>query len=404
MSRSFCAVAVIAASLLAPLAHAQEQGRAVAEASRQPFFPETQTPASDDAAPAVTPLPGVENPEPVNPGAMIVPVPSGQASPYGDLSAVVGDQYPGQPVISSYLGSDRGEAWIGGVSTYVLKPHWSNNNTAFLTTNGMANGRVAVEATNFSYGFSASPGFWFGYVNRFGNGIRTNFFSFNQSTSAMGSVGIGQAMIDPFAFGSSNYGVFTIVPGTTLWSQSALQVTTWDIEAIKRVNTMNWNWTAAAGVRYMYLNQSYGAQIDPSMFAVNGASSIFTRHFFNGAGPTLAMNGRRPIADTPLGIFGGGRGSLLFGNSEQRFTQTFNAAGQNSFHSADWGVIPVGELEFGVDFRRPLGAMTLVIENALLGQVWLDAGTSSNTAALAGNFTSASMGLYGLRSSIGLTY
>ncbi|HEX3870746.1 MAG TPA: Lpg1974 family pore-forming outer membrane protein, partial [Pirellulales bacterium] len=200
------------------------------------------------------------------------------------------------------------------------------------------------------------------------------------------------------------FGVFTLSPGAQLTARSSLKLSYFDLEAMKRVNTLNWQWTGSAGVRYAYLSQSYDSAVSPPGAAANGGSFLSQRHFFNGAGPTVSFMGRRPIGDSPIGIFGSGRASMLFGNDQQSISEAYLSGLSTSYYRASWGVLPQAELEFGADFRRPIGQKTLIIENALTGQSWFGAGTSSGSTALGGNVSQATLGFYGWRASVGMTY
>ncbi len=81
--------------------------------------------------------------------------------------------------------------------------------------------------------------------------------------------------------------------------------------------------------------------------------------------------------------------------------------------SQSWGVMPYAQLEFGLDFRRPVlgGRSLLVVENGFVAMAFLNAGTPSNTTTMLqpleqsnSPLSSATLGLVGLRSSIGFVY
>ncbi len=296
-----------------------------------------------------------------------------------------------------------GDAWIGGLSMYLLKPHWTNGNPAVVTDSAGANG-TSLRVNNFSYEYQASPAVWFGYLNQFGNGIRASFFQYHQGSTASIPVQSGQVQFDAF-YGSPWFGTYTFFPNSTMTVTSATQLIVWDLEAMKRVNTSNWSWTATGGIRYAYLDQKYQAGIGPAFAAGNGSASLSARHYFNVVGPTISAQARRPIGDTPFGLFGSGRAALLYGNMSQSIAQSPVATGSpTNYSSSAWSVLPQTELEFGADFRRPFGDMTFVFENALTGQAWFGAGTSSNLSNGGSYTNSSTLGFYGWRTAISLMY
>jgi hypothetical protein len=342
-------------------------------------------------------------PEVIGPPVAPEPVPSTPDAPsaYSELAPIVGEGYPDRSVIPSR--SSYAEAWIGGLSMYVLKPHWTNGNPAIVTSSPNGSSNAALTVNNFSYDYSASPAVWFGYLNQFGNGIRANFFQFHQGSTASALVKNNQIQFDNF-FGSSWFGLYTFYPNSTMTVTSGTQLIVFDLEALKRVNNANWSWMASGGIRYAYLDQKYEAGIGPSWATANGSSFLSARHYFNVVGPTISAQARRPVGDTPFGFFGSGRAALLYGNFSQTISQSPVSLTPGSLSSSAWSVLPQTELEFGADFRRPFGGMTMVIENALTGQAWFGAGTSSNVSGGGGYANSSTLGFYGWRSSIGFTY
>ena len=306
--------------------------------------------------------------------------------------------------------------WVGGVNLYVLKAHWNTGNTAFTTTTAPVAGpggpgTTTYTATPFSYDYSATPGAWFGYVHASGYGLRSNFFQYSQSsgvtTTAGAPVGFVQTINGPNGF------VSAVFPGTSPFfrANSSLAVNYFDAEATKTVNACNWSWTGSAGLRYLYQNQTFQA----GAFNAAGvqATGLSTRQFFNGGGPTLSLDGRRPVGFRGLGFYGSGRGALMFGTTSRTATAVNALTGSTQVFSANnWGTVPFGELEFGGDYRRRLGRATLVVENGLIGQAYFGVGSSSGFSSapafangiLVPGQSSAILGLYGLRSSIGITY
>ncbi|MBS0210616.1 MAG: hypothetical protein JSS27_16855 [Planctomycetes bacterium] len=296
----------------------------------------------------------------------------------------------------------QGTGWVGGASVYVLRPVWTGGNGATMQRTVNNNGVFDRNTTPFDYGVSAVPALWLGYVAPTGNGARVNFFRFDQKAYANYVNPSGTTVVDPFAFGNSGMGLFSFNAGSLFQAESILQITTADIEATHQRCDPLWNWTIAAGVRYANLQQNYvGSVTNPS----SAFSQIDSNRRLNGAGPTVAFQGRRGIADSKLGVFGAARGALVFGTSKQVIQESLPGTTVTATDTiTEWQVLPFVQLEAGIDYRYPLAGSTIIIENAFVGQTWFGAGSSSNTNVLDGATSNANLGLFGLRSSIGLAY
>jgi hypothetical protein len=291
------------------------------------------------------------------------------------------------------------EGWIGGVSLYVLAPKWSGGNAAYVqrTVNGF--GAVDRMTTPFNYGVGAAPGLWLAYVTSGGNGVRANLFNFDQISNVTTVNGTNQSTSDPYALGVSGLGIFTVTPGAAFTSHSRLNITSADVEGVKFFSGSNWSMQAAAGVRYASVNQYYSAEL--------GNSGLMdSKHLFSGLGPTISTSARRQIGKSNMGLFGSGRGALVFGSESMQYQQTVAGTSITATQSTnDWGVLPYAEVEFGMDYRMRLaGGRSIVFENAFVGQSWFGAGNSANANALDGTYSTSNLGLFGLRTAVNFSY
>jgi hypothetical protein len=321
---------------------------------------------------------------------------NGRLQAMSPLAELVDYQSPSpdsEPVSSGYFSSLNGVRegkWNGGVSAFVLKPHWTGGNIAYLDQN-ISTG--IYSATSFATPYSAAPAFWFGYETRSGDGIQFNYFQYSQTSNVNAVVPDGHKYLPSLDYRTTE-------AGETFTAGSGLKITTLDLEVTKRVQAWNWDWTATAGLRYLHLAQNYFDGFE---------EKETTNNSFNGVGPTMSLGGRRPIGGSGLGFYSSARGALVFGQ-QHAFASYFS---QNS-QSNTWGVIPTAQVQFGVDYRRQLwgNRATLVIENGLIGQVFFNVGTPNsvtnipwdlyyNTATAS---TTSSLGLFGLRSSFGISF
>jgi hypothetical protein len=301
-----------------------------------------------------------------------------------------------ESVAPSFQNAYREEsgAWIGGLSVYILQPHWSGGNVSTYGSDLFGGG---LTQQDFPAPFSASPAVWFGYTTPSGYGVQASFFNFDQSYFATASSNGTFVVNDAFV----NAGFL----GPTVATSSAMQITLWDLELTKQVSSWDWLWTTTAGVRYMHMTQRYDSN--------DGLATSTAQHNFSGAGPTLSLSGRRPFGSGGLGFYGSTRGALLFGNQnlllflDSGFGPTFFAQAKSP------SVLPIVTGELGVDYRLRLASgKTLFVETGMVAQAYFDAGAP--TAAMAGaaffgpgittQNNDATLGLFGMRTSIGVAF
>ncbi len=343
----------------------------------------------------------VAQPETVAPGDPMYQPPQGLTSQGGDTAPT----YQGTYVPTMVYQQKRGR-WTSGFNGYLLKAQWSNSGgTAFHTTTSNTAGTSSTTTnTDFSYNYQIVPAIWLGYVHQSGNGVRFGLFQYNQNSTVSGTAGANQQLLDAYTAGG-NFGFGATAPGDRLVVASALQVIAYDIEGTKQVTTNDWTWTGSAGLRYMYLNQSY----NDVLFNAAGTTlgGLNSRHFFNGAGPTLSFQGRRSVFNRGFGFYGIGRGSVMFGNNISSFSQSSTLGGPPSTDSIflkSWGTVPVTELEVGIDLRRTYGRLLIICDNGIVGQSYFGVGSLSGTHAADGSTSDATLGMYGIRSSVGVYY
>src|SRR5262249_8691420 len=156
----------------------------------------------------------------------------------------------------------------------------------------------------------------------------------------------------------------------------------------------------AGGIRYAHLSQDYRARrfASGSITAAPGFVTTFDQdsdvllsgHNFDGAGPVFALEFRRPWEGTHLVFYGSTRGALLFGRGRQgaafQMVQTGRSpnpvAGQPSslvpFSTSSYAevsgsrddLLPVAEMEIGLEYGREVGRMYFFVQTALVGQAW----------------------------------
>jgi hypothetical protein len=278
----------------------------------------------------------------------------------------------------------------------------------------------------------AAPLAWVGYVSEGGFGVRARWWLFDQrsATSAVGdftNTTIISASPAGFSITTSpNLGRALIEP-SEMFLSSNLKLNVWDFEATRETVVGRWILLASAGFRYAHLSQDYNA-FQPSLtfhafsFFVEPASHQFdllsSGHNFNGAGPTIALEARRPMGNSGFSLFANLRGTMLFGQSKQQVVHSTvtQFGGPNIFGplggpigpppridvfvstvgSVRDVVLPVTELEMGAEFSRTWGAVRPFVRTGLVAQTWFDAGSATKL--------DGSLGFLGLSVTAGLNY
>jgi len=309
---------------------------------------------------------------------------------------------------------------MGGASIYFLRP-FINNNTAFTTTTGIGSANPVSSATDFEWNYHVAPAGWLGWTSHCGVGFRGRYFTFDQdSEPLLGTLDAGAAtttMITPPAGlsplvgapprGFQSPGVLLQggVGADTLTVRSDLRIQTIDGEATYAHEWCHLGFLISVGGRYLQMHQNYHAALSNVPVAGTSEESFLDAgHNFYGGGPTLAWQGRWVFGRSGLSIYGLARGSIVIGNS--RLTATFsefivdpvngNQTNQAANESKDHHVIPIGELEGGLEYSRAIGRTRLFVRGAAVNQTYFDAGNASSRGD--------NLSLFGAQVSIGLNY
>ena len=284
-----------------------------------------------------------------------------------------------EPVVCADVGLD------------ILRPYWRSNPAFAVGGGGPFVGRV----TDFDYSAQAVPQFTLGVVGHDNFGFRFGWWGFAAQNSAFTGVP---------ALGTSAAPLGVQLPalaGQGIAAASKLRFDVWDFEAFELFQPCRWSLLLSGGIRYAHLSQDYAATV------VSGAgstlSALLAGNNFNGAGPTLALCGKRPLGDSNLYVYGTLRGSILFGDGKQTVAESGIADG---IQSTNDDVLPEAELELGLGWYQALGQARLFAEIGLIGQAWLEAGNSSRSEIGfgVGNQTDTTLGLFGLSMHVGVNY
>jgi hypothetical protein len=355
-----------------------------------------------------------------------------------------------QTTITDTGGPDKGvppglqkphnHVWAGGLPPGLLKhaqPSTQTNTSNFTQTttsvtttqtpadpkpSASIDGATQLAHPDFAHHMEVAPLIWIGVANDDGLGVRGRWWQLSDSSGA--SIVNRDTSGSTVITSASPLGLSISSPGNTLSSGSGadllnfhrdLDLVVWDLEATQSLEVGRCGVLLSGGVRYAHLGQSYAAarsNSDPGP-ATDGVirqdtSILLSGHNFNGAGPMASIEVWCPIGESGLSLFGNVRGSVLFGaRKEHASTQTvlagtmadntpFNQTSTENATADGDAVLPVVELEIGLEYGRQLGRFFPFVRTGLVGQNWFGAGNSSST--------DGDLGFFGLEASLGVNF
>jgi hypothetical protein len=300
--------------------------------------------------------------------------------------------------------------FVFGGGVYLFQPRWETNpafriiSTPTPVPGLTANNRVQRE---FDYGFNVAPMAFVGYEWNSGFGIRGRWFSFSGSDtqSHVNAPNDNTDPANPLGLGVNG----TAADFATIQAVSDLSLYAVDLEGTKRICNGLWSFLVAGGVRYAEIDQSYNyLSTDPN----TRTERVLAQQSFSGIGPTVALECRRTFGCSGFGVYANARGSILFGESNESATQ-IRIDHQGGLDDLDTGrvsrddVLPIGELEVGVECCKDFGRCRFFGQAGFVGQVWWGAGNSANVdSALAGGGTdnNSNLGFLGLALRAGINF
>ncbi len=325
----------------------------------------------------------------------------------------------------------NGGGLTGGASIYVLRPYVSNN-VAYTTTTGLGTAAPATNTTNFNWNTEPAYALWAGYNFADGLGVRGRWFHLDASSDNLNAsngpgattTGISASSDLPkLALPGGMGGTLFGSPGLLLNSGvgqdllkfgSSLRIDALDAEATYNWETERWSFVIAGGGRYLSMNQAYRATLsnNPGDGVTSESQDLYFTHKFSGGGPTFDLQASTRICQTNLSLYANGRVSLLVGRSSEatNYTQLvsdprgltnggafpFSSASNPSATNSSDSVMPVTELELGLEYGRDWGRSHWFVRAGVINQTYFGAGNASRT--------DGDLSLFGGRFSIGLGY
>ena len=295
-----------------------------------------------------------------------------------------------------------------------IKPYFDHN-TAYQTFDSIPNIPEDVRITEFDWGFRSTPRIELGYiVPGSGFGWRARYWQFDSSTSVR--------VLDPnlrggqagrIEVGLNDEPDIEVSTGNNeaLRATDALKIEVIDLEGMIRRESDCSQLTFSGGLRYLRKDQNYRAEFaDVTTGIIDDI--LVSDTFFEGVGPTLAMEGVRRLGESSFSVFGKSRGSLLLGDSglqQARIDPQTLAAPIRDFvtteNTLDFQFI--AELQVGLQYERCFwNGKTLFGRIGAELQYWPSGGSSSyqngeDSDGHGADPRDADMLLFGLSASVG---
>jgi Legionella pneumophila major outer membrane protein precursor len=317
-----------------------------------------------------------------------------------------------------------------GASFYWMRPY-SENNTAYRTNVGLGGLSPQTDTTNFRWNMVPGFAIWGGYTLEDGLGMRGRWFHLdaasNSEYATLGSPGAITTSITaspnlpalPLPPGAGTFGSPGLLLNTGLGRDLLDFKSTLRIDAADAVVTWtsiygNWKFILGGGGRYLHMDQNYTARLSNHLADnVTSESQVISfNHNFDGGGPVVDLQTNFKVANTNFSFYGLGRGSLLVGQSHQITTYNQNVNDPKGLTNGGFfpvvsavtpsvinytdNVLPVAEVELGLEYGRTWGRSHFFTRSAVVSQTYFGAG---NATRIDGNLS-----LFGFQWSAGINY
>jgi hypothetical protein len=377
------------------------------------------------ALPPANPDEGLEllvPPVPDMPPMPAVPAIPGIAALGGLAGAIVpvakpAEPRPDDPPVVQIM-QPQWNGWSGGVGLMILKPYVSNN-PAYSVAAPVGGGGFVGQTASFTYDPQPAVQFWIAYDDPAGWGGRFRSFVFDADSNGLG-VSVGSAVpvvtvpaIGPILPGAPVFGAPSPVLTAGLGRDfldftSDLRIASTDLEGTYGYMSEDFSIQGSAGLRCLYLRQEYAATlVNPGDGITTFAQQLRAEREFSGCGPTASLFGRYRLGCSPVALYAGVRGSVVYGRMEttSRFAQVVTdpgavAGGSRTVlagvSSRSDHTLPVTELEFGCEYGAMAGRYGFFVRTGLVSQTYWDAGGATGS--------SGNLSLIGGQIAVGFAY
>ncbi len=282
--------------------------------------------------------------------------------------------------------------YYGGA--YLLQPTFQTD-AAFLRTG--AGG--AAQQVDFTRHINYAPAGGLAIGTGRGWGLRGAWFNFSESGNADAVAAPGETLTPSTPLSLTGIGKTARID-----TDSNMRVTAWDAEGTYVCYSSSlWSLLLGSGVRVAHVSQDYVAYLTDAKSAI---TTVGAGHNFNGAGPTFSTDGRYTcVRNSNLALYSKLRFSLLFGMAKEDYFTDTPAGKVNNQYRSENQTLPIGELEVGAEYSRPLGNARVFVQSGFVGQIWWGGGNSSNFDPLANSSAAGTnFGFIGVALRAGLAF
>ncbi|QDT39888.1 Lpg1974 family pore-forming outer membrane protein [Stratiformator vulcanicus] len=271
-----------------------------------------------------------------------------------------------------------------GFDFVFLKPRFGSNDAFFIERpNSIINQELGHD---FETGYRV----WLEHIGPDDFGGRFRYFSFDErAQTEFASPAVGETIIvdlDGMQFapirGTNGATAIGDFQADSIVATGNLDVSAFDAEMSQRIKFNNWLFNVGGGLRYGRFEQSYQSIYYNGDDIVGGAASS---RRFDGIGPTIFAEMRRPIGCSGFSILANVRGSMLYGRHRDDLNSFANgvitAGGTTnnttfaSFRNDD--LIPIAESQLGGEWSIWISPKTVFsVQVAWETQVWFGAGNT----------------------------
>lgn len=264
------------------------------------------------------------------------------------LAALVAASSVFSGVAFAQLGMTPQTGVYGGVELTYLAPMFSGGNYGAFLGYSLPSDGYGFLGGHLEDGLQLAPRTYIGVEGEGGLGARLRWWTFDNILTYQG---VGDGVGGPVALN----GLFR------------LDLDTIDIDVTQRGHFQNWDLQVAGGIRYAHIGAGVsGFGLNNGDFPEVRINLLDPKLVFDGAGPTIALQARRPLGDTGFSLVGGGRTSLVYGDAD--FRTPFWITGTQTVNNV---ALQIWEFQLGAQYERELfDGVTGVMGVAWEAQRW----------------------------------
>jgi hypothetical protein len=283
---------------------------------------------------------------------------------------------------------------IYGASVLFLGGWFDPGNDAFTIRNVGAGGDV-IQNRDFDFDdLNNGMRYWAGYVGSSGFGGRITYFELDADVAreAFTAPNANFAIIGPTVPNLPNFAsTGTLNAGNSINANANFEMYSIDADLMQALRKGSWDINVGGGFRHASFEQDYVAIVNDA----GAGHGSHVSHRFDGVGPTIFAEVRRPIAGSVLNVFAKGRASLLYGDEKFAAQDTILVTNDLSRRSNE--VMTISEIQVGGEVCFRVGPChRLTVHAAWEGQNWAGAGTATSS--------DGDLGLMGFNAGAGLDW